>query len=609
MVALKNNVRNTYNLQTKLVNLMESEHASLARRKRLHVQLVCGADGVLTGCQMDGSIGKVVMSNVSDMALPGDQYELRVSVVDEAGSPFPEAPRVVCTGSGEVYRLGVSMDDPTSVVMMTKEVENVRVLCAVSAGRELAVSFDTCNIAEATCWLADTGNDAGMVDVELSRLFSGDGILLRARDMAPTVSWVNFESTLHDLHNRLGRVQALKERVVGRYVAAHDDGWYGLFGNPAHVDLSRSELRVSTLGAYRQTDLTAGVKAVQDVDECLEQSRHERLASSIGEIVDNLCSGAVEVPAWMKERHKCVLEELVQMRGETVGTLREWRALERGGEHLESRLMSRKNVWNERERCVSREKGGFPDGVVETRARYLVLSAIDAGLRWRVGMLCNVDGERERAELDVKFSRFQLGQVYANNVENDIQLSQAGYESAVAQVDTVLSLCQKTTGAPNVHDMMPFQLMRRLCQTRILESLARVHPGAPDISQRLNFVYSQDYVRGERRDGVAVVQNCHQRFMEMIAADHQNRLLTPLLYRYLVRVGHASHSTLKREVDNGKLELVIGLFESDVQPLVRKALTGEGNGGEFEFLDDLRPRTGYNYTNKTKLLVQLLFAS
>ena len=134
--------------------------------------------------------------------------------------------------------------------------------------------------------------------------------------------------------------------------------------------------------------------------------------------------------------------------------------------------------------------------VVETRTKYLTMSAVDAGLRHVVSGLCNVDGEQECALRAMKLCRFQLGQIFANNERNERQLTKAGYDVALNVMEKVMERTGRKETWPNVKEGMPYNLMRRVVMQKVLEALARTHSGAPDIAPTVNYMYADRVVYG-----------------------------------------------------------------------------------------------------------------
>lgn len=540
-------------LCTKIQALLECEQRLAKAPKQLELQLESDG-GVLKSCCVSGTLGTVRMKSFETLGLPSDEYKLTVKVNNMA------APSVtVETHDGQFT------ESLSGLVAFKRDIKEVR----VSLGNKAEVCFTAFEVDGHVHWLKDVGVHAANVESGLEALFAGDSVTLQSRDSAATMPWLTLEGKLMDLGNKLSRLADLKAQVTERYVPAHDDGWFELFGAPEDVDVSQSQLRLCLESDFCQRDLILGMRTVEDVEQCLAKLRNVRLESDVPTIVQQLhaLDGQEKTPKEMKrlsERHTATLHALLDMRRELVDSV----------------LIPTKEV-------------------VETRTKYLTMSAVDAGLRHVVSGLCNVDGEQECALRAMKLCRFQLGQIFANNERNERQLTKAGYDVALNVMEKVMERTSRKETWPNVKEGMPYNLMRRVVMQKVLEALARTHSGAPDIAPTVNYMYADRVVYGgkanERRNDVFEV------YSTMINADRQHRIITPLMHKYLLHVCPGGS-----EVD---VHAGVSVFDEDMQPFVRQALTGKGCGDVFGFLDNPAVRTGYKEEEKFKLLVDRMFVS
>lgn len=579
-------------LQRQLQTLIDCEQRAIEKEKELTLHLTI-TNGELEACSATGDIGTIHWSAFHSMGLPSDLYTLTlVASVDGA----PATPAISYTTLDNCLH-----QHPTTTLPFTRDIKTLHVSTPTSP----TLAFDTYEIDGITHWLDTISPITSSLDNRISQLFDGHDLPLQADDHAKTTTWKAFEAHLHDLHNKLARVQLLKERVAFRYAASPDEGWFAIFGDA--IDFSRSSLSVTTDDAYRQSDLVDGQRAVRDVERCLQSSRTTRVAAPVEEIVRSLyTSSTLEMTpkelARACDRHTTTISTLLDMRGDIVGTLKERRSMGTAPDHRE-RVVTRRGVWNS---CYDSDPHRDAS-IVENRVYYLTLAAVDAGLRGQAALLCNLSNSLHgltQTELDIKLLRYQLRQIYANNQWNEIQLSSAGFQRASEAIDKIIALTQSpanTVSEPVLVDIMPFQLQKRLAYNRILESFARTHLGAPDISLATNYIYtSGNCLGGKGRPA----NPTHLRLVlrSMIVADQQNRVITPLVSRFLNRI--LSRPDLASAHD---IETAVSVFHANARPFVRMALTSEPTHDPFHFLDSQEIITGYDDCARTSLLIRLMF--
>ena len=576
-------------LQRQLQTLIACEQRAIEKEKELTLHLTV-TNGELEACSATGDIGTIHWSAFHSMGLPSDQYSLTL-VVDGATPTLSYTTLDNCLHQ-----------HPSTTLPFTRDIKTLH----VSTSTSTLATFDTYEIDGVTHWLHTITPITSSLDNRISQLFDGHDLPLQADDHAKTTTWKAFEAHLHDLHNKLARVQLLKERVVSRYAASPDEGWFAVFGDA--IDFSRSSLSITTDDAYRQSDLVDGQRAVRDVEQCLQSSRATRVAAPVDEIVRSLyTSSTLEMtPKELTracDRHSAIISILLDMRGDIVGTLKERRSLGTAPDHRE-RVVTRRGVWNS---CYDSEPHRDAS-IVENRVYYLTLAAVDAGLRGQAALLCNLSDSLHgltQTELDIKLLRYQLRQIYANNQWNEIQLSGESFQRASEAIDKIITLTQSPTNTPVSEpvlvDIMPFQLQKRLAYNRILESFARTHLGAPDISLTTNFIYTSGTCLGAKGRPNNPTQ-LRLVLRSMIVADQQNRVITPLVSRFLNRI--ASRPDLASADD---IETAISVFHANARPFVRMALTSEAMPDPFHFLDSPETTTGYDDCARTSLLIRLMF--
>lgn len=580
----------TLAVQRQLQALLRCEQEAIAAEKALTV-CVQLADSQVSACMVTGGIGEVHFRSFAAMGLPSDSYALRVCVTDEHGV---RPARISYTTLNNT-----ECDTGGDTLAVTDDIKTLHV--AFPDGPP-ALHFDTFEIDGKVHWLDAIVPAASKLEDDLASLFRGHDLNLQAWDDAKAVPWAKFEAKLVDIANKLTRVQSLKPRVVDRYEASPDEGWYAVFGDMDNISLEDSRLRVCPTAIYRDTDLSEGLRAVRDLEQFLQRSKATRLEGSVSTIVrgafhcidDHVPS---ETPRDI-DCHIATFSDLIDMRGRIATVLHQRRATHRCTDHRHVR----NRTWQ-----GSHPSKHSPDleGVVETRAHYLTLAAVDAALRRQTAVLCALDDEVHQADVDLKLCRYQLSQIFANNRYNDIQLSENGFEEASDTINDLQNLCETSFAASSALIIMsPWPVGRRFCQTRILEALARSHDFAPDIAPQHNYMYStRQTLGGAVTNPSAQAQSI---LLSMVHADRQNRILTPAVARHLLRVVASPHS-----VDVGVREEVLSVFQPAVRGLVRMALdlnpASSADSDPLAFLDSAHETTGYDEENRLALLVRLIF--
>ena len=548
-------------LHKKLRQLQTCESNLMKAPKELTLNLACDESGAVTSCVITGGLGTIHVKSCENFGLPSDDYKLtvRVSGVEKV--------KVIESGEWGIGHPKHGTISGSIEIPFTKQHKSLE----IDTGKKMTVGVF--EIDGSTCWLGKIDSHVNNVRDHIDRVLYSKRVPLAAHDDAPTVSWLTFEGTMNNVLNKMARLESVRERINGRYLAGVDDGWYEMFGDSVAVD--QSSMRVCMDSDYRMNDIALGINAARELDKCIASSRNVRLASDMVDIVEGLCAGDNNLDQRDASRHLAVLKELVAMRGELTDALKERR---------NGAWVTRSGVWNEREEW----------NVVENRAKFLTLAAVDAGLRHRVATLCDVS-ERANALRDVKLCMFQLRQIYANNERNERKLSEASFLASQTQMQRVQVLCGSTK---SVATPVPSNLGRRLCMTRVLEALARVHENAPDISLDSNYMYASKSVLG----GEVLEHDVQGVFVRMVNADKQNRVITPLIHSHIMALVHGA--VQDRELWTKR---VVGLYDTDIQPMVRMALTGEWVASPYAFLDHTKVRTGYIDAMKTNMLVQLMF--
>lgn len=574
--SLTRQVRFTSDLQKKLRALIECEEHAIRQRKQLEMHLIYHADVGFVGCVVGGDIGNVAMKRVDmmglrEMGLPSDEYDLKVEVkeaCDDKDRRFVKPVVSFTTTTGETHRCDESVHG--TVVPFGKHIKTLNVKVEDST-----VRFDAFEADGPTHWLGGTRKHLANVEGALNDTFSGETLDWSIADSAEKVSWLVMEGRMHDLDNKLSRLQKLKERILWRYEGRVEDGWHALFGDPENLDLGMTNLRICTKSEYRQNDLAEGIRDAENVELSMRRLAKTRLVSGVEKIVDCMFGGvdATEKSRWEKTSHVKTLTELSELRNVLVD-----------------------EVWREAKRDTAE--------VVETRVKYLTMACVDAGLCHHVGKLCKVEAEEGRELKKVKLCRYQLRQIYANNDGNEIKLSVSGYETALRRMNRVEELCDLES--PPGTETAVFNVSRRLMMHCVLDAIAHGRPGAPDIAVESNYIYRNRRVLEDKTRGG---NGAAEMFMTMINADKQNRVITPLIHRYMTRVVAGRNS-----VDNEEgAKNVVGLFDKDIQPLVCQAVdphqwwTARQACQPLAFLDSSEVRTGYNEKKKTEMLVRLMF--
>jgi len=590
----------TLAVQRQLQALLRCEQEAIAAEKALTV-CVQLTDGQVSACMVTGGIGEVHFTSFTAMGLPSDSYTLRVCVTDEHG----ECPAAISYTT--LNNTQYNTRDKTLAIT-----DDIKTLHVAFPDGPPALHFDTFEIDGKVHWLDAIVPAAAKLEDELAGLFRGHDLSLEAWDDTKTVPWAKFEAKFHDLNNKLSRVHSLRERVVDRYEASPDEGWYAVFGDTDNISLHASRLRVCPAAAYRDTDLCEGLRAVRELEQCLQRTKATRLQGSVSSIVRGVY-GCTQDPlpketARAVDRHIATFSTLLDTRGRIATVLHQRRATHRCTDHPSHRHV-RSRTWQD-----SHSNKHSPDleGIVETRAHYLTLAAVDAALRRQTAVLCGIEEGVLQADVDLKLCRYQLSQIFTNNRYNDLQLSQRGFDQASATIQDLQNLTTNSattnsaTTNPALLDMLPFPVMRRLCQTRILEAFARSHDYAPDIAPQHNYMYSTGQTLGGAHTNPSA--QAQSILLSMVHADRQNRILTPAVARHLLRVVASPKS-----VDVGVREEVLSVFQPAVRGLVRMALDlpgdsdSEGRIDPLAFLDSAHDTSGYDEDNRLALLVRLIF--
>tara|TARA_B100001758_G_scaffold133848_1_gene115223 strand:- start:1084 stop:2919 length:1836 start_codon:yes stop_codon:yes gene_type:complete len=584
-------------LSRQLHTLITCEHRATEKPRELALSLDIAA-GQVQAVSATGDIGTVHWTAFDAMGLPSDDYALSVAATVD-GEPAGLALSYTTLDN-------VVHQHPNSTLPFSRDIKLVHL--SLPDSTPLA-SFDTYEIDGATHWLHSTTPIVRSLESRLDDLFDGSDLHLRAWDDGRIISWKGLENQLNDLQNKLSRVQLLKERIVDRYAASPDEGWFAVFGDVRNIDLARSSLHIVAADAFRQTDLVDGNKAVMNVEQCLQHSKSTRIADPIADIVHSLYTASAHemTPKELKracDRHVKTFSQLLAMRGEIVDTLRERRSL---GSPKHDKPSSR-DAWL-REASTASSKAHA--AVVENRAHYLALAAVDAGLRAQTSALLGLPDPTSlgltQTQIDIRLLHYQLRQMFANNRWNEIQLSELGFQRALDTVNSVLQLTAPTNNplsAPVLTDVFPFELQRRVAYNRIIESLARVHGGAPDIGHAANFIYASRSCLGSRASAAHLTRCPLLRRMlhSMIVADRQNRIITPLVYSFIHKVVLSPETASAQDINT-----TITLFTAELQPFVRMALTGHPADDPFRFLHGTEITTGYDDSSRTSLLIQLMF--
>lgn len=568
---LTRQVRFTSDLQKKLRALTECEENAIRERKQLEMQLIYQADLGIVGCVVGGDIGNVTMKKVDMMGVPSDEYDLKVKVKDME-EKFVEPVVSFTTTTGETCQCDSSVHG--MVVPFGKHIKTLNVKVGDST-----VRFDAFEADGPTHWLGGTSKHLANVEGALNDTFSGETLDWSIADSAETVSWLVMEGRIHDLDNKLLRLQKLKERIPWRHEGRGEDGWHALFGDPENLDLGMTNMRICTKSEYRQNDLAEGIRDAENVELSMRRLAKTRLVSGVEEIVDGMFGGdgvdATRQSRWERTSHVKTLKELSELRNVLVD-----------------------EVW--------RGKPGRDTGeVVETRVKYLTLACVDAGLCHHVGKLCKVEAEDGRELTKVKLCRYQLRQIYANNDGNEIKLGKCGYETALRRMTRVEELCGSES--PSGTETAMFNVSRRLMMHCVLDAIAHGRPGAPEVAVESNYMYRNRRVLEDTNQSGKT--GATEMFMTMINADKQNRVITPLIHRYMTRVVEERNSVHNEE---GAIS-VVGLFDKDIQPFVSQAVdphhwwTARQACQPLAFLDSSEVRTGYNEKRKTEMLVRLMF--
>jgi hypothetical protein len=305
---------------------------------------------------------------------------------------------------------------------------------------------------------------------------------------------------------------------------------------------------------------------------------------------------------------------------------------------LQSRASTIKNISST---CATRESSKA--NRMQTRVNYLLLASIDANLRRHVGQLCHLD--TTEAHMDVQLCRYQLRQLYANNPNNTMQLSDDLYKQSMAQMqsdvykvqaivdvqkgsdplyvrvhwagyDSNADTWQTEKDFANHEDFNTFLTAYR--QTLKSDSSKMIHPYLHVLTRSVlaqkiletwrvapvsNYIYSRHETpvctdtfhatNPERTKAKSVMQ-------KILHADVRHRIITPMLQQWLLK-------TLMLPTSSANdITTAIGVFSTDLQPCVRLAMTGQASADAFDFLQSSRIDTGYNDKYKTDLLIKLM---
>ena len=219
-------------LHKKLRQLQTCESSLMKAPKELTLNLACDESGAVTSCVITGGLGTIHVKSCENLGLPSDDYKLTVKVSGVAKMMVIESKE--CDGANPKHYGTVSGSIEIPFTKQHKSLE-------IDTGQKMTVGVF--EIDGSTCWLGKIDPHVNNVRDHIDRVLYSKHVPLAAHDDAPTVSWLTFEGTMNNVLNKMARLESVRERISGRYLASADDGWYEMFGNSVAVDQSSMRVR------------------------------------------------------------------------------------------------------------------------------------------------------------------------------------------------------------------------------------------------------------------------------------------------------------------------------------------------------------------------------
>ena len=245
----------------------------------------------------------------------------------------------------------------------------------------------------------------------------------------------------------------------------------------------------------------------------------------------------------------------------------------------------------------------------EVRARYLALNCIDAVIVRHVHATCGLAPPRC---VDMASYPFQMRQIRASSVDTHNAFDEASYEATMALVTEAIGVSdvERFCGArPGTAPSPTAHILGQCLLTCIADRQLRVADGA-------NYVYSAKYSR--RLGATGVFENNHlaaltempstvSGFTDMISSDAHNRIIPKILHNFVMQETISAARSAPSATARAVLDRIVAIFDDDIQPLARHALLREALPADaMAFLQDVRPRTGYNERAKAVMILDLL---